>query len=360
MGLITVPRFLWPKSVAVSPSSSAIDAAGEYVSTAFEVPKTGSITKLWWRITNMSVAQLLRGSLETPDANGYPSGTNYGGSAAGTLDPTGLSNHAIGITLGTPASATKGDVVLAKITFDSTAGNLNVYTNGATGVACQFPYLASYLNSTYLRSQGPTIFAVEYNDGSMPSIGCINYDSIASATFKSDDAVNEYGILFTPAGNLRVKGFWLDAFTKFAATASVYLYAGTNRAPIASRSMPTQHYNEANAQYPYELLFGSPATLSAGGIYRLALRAESTTASGCNLYEMTFAAAAWLEQYEEQVGICETKWNTGTGAWVDTNTKRPLMGLIIDGIDDGAGGATTIHIGTNLVNIGGGREIVGY
>src|SRR5688572_25458479 len=80
-----------------------IDASGEKSSFVIQVPKTGSITHVGFRVASVSSSQTLRAGIETL-SGGAPSGSQYGGSAVGT-QASPAADTFYEVALATPATA---------------------------------------------------------------------------------------------------------------------------------------------------------------------------------------------------------------------------------------------------------------
>jgi hypothetical protein len=104
----------------------------------------------------------------------------------------------------------------------------------------------------------------------------------------------------------------------------------------------------------FKHLFGTPITLEKDTSYRLILCATTTTVSSLkyvsfddnnSIGEMMGGINYYLTQSDVDYASL-----TGAGDFTDTNTSVPIMGLIIDQLDDGvsAGGGRPEIRGSNL------------
>lgn len=314
------------KRSGTSEADFTIDAAGEKSAFVFEVPKTGTIDRVGFFTRIVSNSQTIRVGLETLDANGDPSGTQYGGSAVGTqTSPAQLVFYEV--TLATGASATKGDIVAAVFQFDGTVGNVAI--NAANGVDNSFPYIDNY-TTVWAKTANVPYLSIRYNDGSYEPINTFPVNSqIAYSAFSSTSTPDERALRFLLPFPARIVGFWGDF--SYGADFDVVLYEGTT----ALSTYSIVNIKKAGTGYG-QYKFGSAILLSKDTVYRLAVKPTTTTNVG--VLEMTVSIAAMMDMLSGGQAFYYSQ-RTDAGTWSDTTTRRPFMGLIIDQIDDGVGGS---------------------
>jgi hypothetical protein len=86
---------------------------------------------------------------------------------------------------------------------------------------------------------------------------------------------------------------------------------------------------------PYSVIAPFTPTELAAGTYRLIFK--PTTTSHVTLYHYDVPSNAHFAAAEVGIGWYYTQRTDG-GSWTDTDTKRPLMGLLFDGVDVSGGG----------------------
>jgi hypothetical protein len=95
------------------------------------------------------------------------------------------------------------------------------------------------------------------------------------------------------------------------------------------------------AAWTQECLFASSVTLEPGTYY---VAVEATSGTNIGLGVITFPSATWRAGSPfggaDVVYTGATNAPSGTGSWTDTTTKQAMIALLIDGVDDGAGGQT--------------------
>lgn len=313
--------------------SLVIDAAGEKAGVIFQVPKTGTISKIGFRLGAVTTAQTLRVGLYTVSA-GDPTATAYGGMTVGT-QAAPAANTSYTVSLGTGATATIGNVVAAVIEFDSTAGNLAVSTiTGSFSTSNLFPYATHYTTAWAKQVVVPVLW-VEYSDGSYAHIpNIIPASAVSELTFNSGTAgADEYGLLFSLPFPARLRGF--GGFVNQAGTYEAILYSGTTA--LTTETLTALETGASAARYNAHILSTSYA-ITANTTYRFALRPTTTTSIVLAYYDVT--AAAVFNQTDGGTGfhMCQ---RLDQGAWTDTTTRRPLISLQFDQFDDGAGGGSS-------------------
>lgn len=319
--------------------SSLLDAAGEKVGMIFMVPKTGTISRVGFRTTTVTTAQTLRVSLQTVSAtDGFPTGTLYGGSAAGT-QAAPAANSFYTVTLGTAASATKGDIVAVVVEFDSTAGNLYIgsylFSSMSGGSGNMAPYVKEFTTvwGNPADGSGSPIFSLEYSDGSYEyTAGCYPITSNSFVTFNSGSTPDERALRFSFPFSCRVTGFWFYGI--LSGDTDFVLYQGTTA--IQTKSVDFNQTFNNGVQGQHRFFFNSEQVISINTVYYLS--AKPTTVTSIQTGEIAVPSAAAMDMFElGQKAYLATR--TNAGAWTETTTARPLMGLIIDQLDDGASGA---------------------
>ena len=308
-------------------ATMVIDAAGEKATFIIPVPKTGTISKVGFATRAVADSQTLRVGLETLDASGNPSGTQYGGSVVGT-QAAPAANTYYTVTLGTGASATRGDLIAVVIQFDVTVGNVQIgYHNTNIGQAIHVPYLDLFTTVwTKNASHAGPITHLEYSDASVEVIPqCYPWsgsDWIAAA-FNNGSTPDERALRFTLPNQTRAAGFWVQMDRD--GDADVVLYDSDSTA-LQTTSLPAVRRGGTSYGH-HTAFFPASQVLSANTVYRLAVK--PTTVTNVTLYEFTVAAALIMDAFAiGQNAYLSTR--ALAGAWTDTTTRRSLVGLILD------------------------------
>ena len=327
-GVLAIPQDFGPLNLSFT--AHLIDSLGEKFEMVFPVPKTGTISKVGFRTGTVTTAQTLRAGLQAL-TSGDANGTAYGGMVAGTQAGP-ASNTFYLVTLGTGATATIGDVIAAVVEFDGTEGSLNLVSESIIGggTPSGFPYVGLY-TTAWTKTANFPILAIEYSDGSYYYIGAIPASVSDSINYNNGSTPDEYALRINVPFPLRVWGAWVYADIDNAA--DVVLYEGTT----AQRTISLSSANRASTSFaPFRFPFTSSFTLSANTTYYLSLK--PTTASNIYINRMTMNTAAAMGQLPLGINAYQAT-RTDAGSWSTDAAVRPWMGLLVDGIDDGAGGA---------------------
>lgn len=180
------------------------------------------------------------------------------------------------------------------------------------------------------------ICTIAYSDGSYGMTGAMPNAGAASAVYNSGTAITEKGLYFSFPGPVSVSGFWIIVKpASSAATFTVNLYDGDGTTVLASATpSPVNIENSAGMMY-IKGLFSSAVNLAKNTNYRLTVQATST--NNISITELTVTNANMLEMLSGSTNFIETIKTSG--AWGQTTTVRPFMGLILSAIDDATGGA---------------------
>jgi hypothetical protein len=321
-----------PSVFSGSFSALTMDASGEKVAFVFEIPKTGTISKVLIRTATVTSSETLNVGLQTiDDTTGFPTGSAYGGMTAGTQAAPAAST-AYAVTLGGTASATAGDRVAAVIAFDSAVGNLQIAYQNASTVAQSFPYSLLFTSSWSKMGGGYPCLAIEYNDGTYENIYAVPYSLRNSVSFNSGSTPDERALRFEVPWECRVSGCW--SIMGGSGNFDYVLYEGTTAKVTVSVDASVQDAGGA-AQQIYRCRFPTPYTLAANTEYFMAVKPTSGT--NTTLLDFEVLSAAVMDSFHGGQDFHFAS-RTDAGAWTPTTTKRPLIGLYLDQFHDGAGG----------------------
>ncbi len=322
-----------------------MNVANQTISHICQAPKTGTIRKVHWALQSVVTSGTVAARLEQVGGDGEPNGTLLDASAqkSQTVTITGWNEWDFGS--GNGASVTQGDLMAVMLKNDS---GLTAYCSlgaiyGDMGnLDGGFPYIHDSEGS--FQRHAPQV-AVEYDDGSFaPLLGSMAVFDVGKESWTG---IAEWrGLRFQLEHTAQVSGFWVWGYGSAGGAGTIELFDSDGAAFASPRAyaLDFDHLRSTSASRLGLYLFSSPVTLSANTTYRAAIKPTSGT---FNL------------EYQEQAGSDEVKWDachgggqdvywtqssvatpTGLGDWSDTTTKRPFMGLIIDGLDDGVVPAT--------------------
>lgn len=148
----------------------------------------------------------------------------------------------------------------------------------------------------------------------------------------------------------RLAGLWLWADTDGDFTVEVYDSDGST---VLSSTSFDLNVRQGTGSGHHFLLLDTVVTLTKDTNYRIVVKPSTTT--NLAIYSTDFGSAAVMDQVGGGQNFSYTE-RTDAGAWTNTATRRPLMGILLDQIDNGAGIA--IPTVTAVITDKGG--IVGY
>lgn len=269
----------------------AIATNSDMLALVFQIPKTGTISNVHYRVTSATSPILtLRAELRTADmATGLPSaaGTLYGGSTSiGVADPTtGNKTAAVNAT-----TATAGDY--AAFVLD-----LSAFTSGSFAVADK---VTDFLGSTRTSSrtmclpyrvsgnspaapakdgngQPPQGFVLEYSSGVfVPIVGVNSWiGSFTSTTLTSGGTVRA-GNIFRPKSPRRAIG--IEADCNFSGAVIYRLRLASTDAVLATAT-PDKDVVASTSLNNFTIMFdaGATVTLAVGTDYYITMEATDAT-----------------------------------------------------------------------------------
>jgi len=320
-----------------------IDAASERVSFRFQIPKTGTLAKLGFLIHTVAApAKDIKVALQALGTDGQADGTDL--STAATIALVATDDNTWFWADITDLSVTVEQVraLLIRWSNEADPGNISIGSWNQTFNDMGFPSCATY-NGTVWTNQGGVnaLFALEYSDGSRPYVGAFPQSTINGIAFGFDnnDTPNEYGNKFTVPFKCRIAGARIRGGRPSGATIIVSLYEGDATTPTVTTTLDADAIGTSNIA-PIDVFFDTPVTVAAGAVVRITMTIDSTT-SAMTISEITVDGAATMDGY--QMGQdCIRCARAGAG-WTDITTKR-IMGvsMLIDQLDDGAGGGSTL------------------
>lgn len=348
-GGLWIPRPSIGSQGAPSYQANLLDAAAERFSAIFKVPKTGNVSHLHFRTGVVTASTTLDVRLETVDGStGDPSGTLFGTNTNGSQASLASSTW-YRVALTAAAAVTRGDFVALTIA-NSGSGNLNIVSVNSNFVRAKFPYTDLFAGAgpTWTKSDTAPCCALEYDDGSFAiSPGVVPVSNLAGEMIESDTTPDEIALKFRLPGPVRVSGCWLTANYGAAADFDLVLYDSDGTTALRTISLDaTNKFGAASGLQTYD--FGASQALLANTYYRLALK-PSSAVNAVTIDVLTVNSAGLMDCFGGGQDF-HYSVRTDAGAWSDTTTKRPFLGLIIDQIDDGTGSGSSgvrFHPGMN-------------
>jgi hypothetical protein len=308
-------------------SSTALVASGK-IGFVFQAPKTGTIDRILWQSGTASGSPTVDVRLETV-GTGSPSGTLFG-TNTNIVTGTVASSTAYESTLTAGASVTPDNFLSLVWAYNSgTSIQIALASSAASSMQLNLPQISTAGTYSLIAGRLPYA-ALRYSDGTYCPIapGGVAY-GIGSNT--SAYTTGEEGVRFRLPYTARVSGFWASFDPDVDFTVNLYADAtAPGGTAIRSLTVATTRFIQKNlvvSQYN----FSSAVTLAANTWYRLVGAPSGSPGTRYNINTIPSAS------YASAVATDHHQTKSSGGSWIDTTTILPQMGVVIDGLDDGAG-----------------------
>ena len=340
MTLVTLPNLLLvPNHIRPghgnSPTPTLMDAANEGAAWKFRAPKAGNIRKIGFMVGSVTTPQSLDIRLETLDSSMAPTGTLWGTTTNGAVaSPT--ADTWFWVTLTSDAVVAKHDNLCAVVRWSGTAGNLNInYTAGGTGPAIALcAAMANTNGSTWSNNGGCPNFAIEYDDGSRPWVGGFPMTVGSSGSLNTASTPDEWGFRATFNFRGRVWGIWMYPNSiSSGGTLGAKLYDMSNHVLASGSGFDHDFWLGLGGFTHLFVPFSTPYILEPGVEVRGTILPETTT--GVIKVGATIDSAGTRESHMTGLNFQRTQ-RTDAGAWSDSATEIPYVGLAYDQLEDGA------------------------
>ena len=317
-----------------------LDTSGKRIAAIIQVPKTGTLNRFGWHITTVAQAPTngLRFSFQNVDASGQPDATQdqYADVTSGITANTWLepSNYlgSTGLGSGTKRSVTAGEVLACVIEFVSFNASDSVraafYNYGTlNGVYWRQFYSANYNGAAWTKAVEIPSLALRYDDGTYVAIAPDWFASSAlfDEGFNSGSTPDERGLRFTVPGPVSLTGVWW--YGNPANDYDLVIYDDTTAVSTTAVDISSAPGTGSGGN----IVVFAPVALTTAGTYRAVLKPGG---SNVNLEGYTVPSIGYLDTFPGGQNWYYSA-RTDAGAWTDTTTKRPHMGLLLSAIDDG-------------------------
>jgi len=349
MTLQAIPGGLWlpgyPSEVSGAPSlgSMSVDAVGEKVGYAFQIPKDGEVSEICFRTESISGGDFTFDvRLETVAADGTPSGTLKDTDSNASQEILNADDNTwFETTLTATATVTQGEWVAIVLNMTVDSGSVASFSRFSDEQELHASYVLLDTGSGWVKQSQATrgVATVKYSDGSYAHIpGLWPVKSIGTDTFNNTDTPDHIGIRFQLPVPCRARGCWL--WTDMSGDFDVILVDtdGDASAPIATAVIDKDFTRASGTVTIAKILFAASVALAKDVNYWLATRPSSAT--DVSVYNWTVESAGIMDCFGagQNWQYSTGKDPTGTGDWTTTATKRMWAGLLFDQFDDAAGG----------------------
>ena len=307
-------------SIFGTPSTQYFDSSGDSGWLKFQVPKTGTISYVGCHVQAVTGSPpAMKVGIYNLDANGVGPNTS---SPYGSMVAASYTVSAPGwqwVNLGSPASATKGDWVVAGFHID--AVNPDGSNKFAYSIYGMYLYGMPYHELGYMSSRfegdGGTL-AVKYDDGEICGLAFTDAEW-RTATLRANTTPDEWGAKFTLEHAFAVNGAKFQHGSGSGSSAVAYtikLYDASDNV-LRSTTTPvgwTGSNDDISGLW-------APIVLAANRTYRVTIQGDSS-ANGSRYLRIPMESAA-----AKLVFPCGGDWQecqrTDNGAWTDTPLSLP-------------------------------------
>jgi hypothetical protein len=344
MTLVSLPSPIqWPGIVGATGGGAflttvtTLTSAGHYVAYVFVAREDMVVSHVGARVGTVAGSPTLTATVETVDSTtGLPNGAGFG-SSSGTTGTVSSSTYVLQ-ALGASATIPKGSAFAVKFAL---ASGTSVVVSGIGNLAVQ---VGSSLPYAVLNTGTPTkgdlsatapMFALGSSSTTFYQVpGTLPLSAVSNGAFNNSTAGSKRGLLFTPPMNCRAIGLrWLAESAVGNYNGVLYNNAGSELS--SSSTAFGGNVTAASGNRASTIYFDNAVTLTAGTPYRIAIEPTSTTNTNVSTY--TLPSANYRSATPAGTTAQYTTFTTA-GGWVDSATDTiPVMDVILDQIDDGAG-----------------------
>lgn len=328
--------------LASTVATFTIDAAGEKVAFAFHAPKAGTLARVGFLLGTVTTGADLKVSLQDPElVTGNPDGVVDQFRVVPVADTddnawkyTGLITSD-GTDGGAKRTVVKGERLCVVIEFDSAVGWLAVATQN---INFPFPHSAyvNHFTAAWAKAANPPSFWLEYDDGSgAPIAGVI--PGTGAQINQTDTGTDEVGIRFTVPWRCEVDGGWAYSNAVIVTSTFVLKLYDANLNVLRSVEPPPAYTIMGSAQRAGEWAFSDGSiTLEPGVVYYFTQRVTGTQVGLRYLQAAASPGIALWDQFDGGRAVYWVQRLNDTGAFTEDTLRRPMMGLRISSLEDGA------------------------
>ena len=343
-GGVYVPGTMIRFGVSTNTYGTTLDAAGEFCGAVIQIPKDGNLTKIGFRTGTVTVSDAIEVRVETVDpTTGRPTGILIHADAYG-IQVSVSANTTYWVELQDPVAVTKSYVPIAVVVkFNSyVAGNL-IILHGLTFQSSSvmiLPYIFHYIGSTLFSNNlfAAPNFGLEYDGVIEPLAGAFPAIASGAQSWGKNDNPDRHGLALSFPYSCEVIGIFflidLDGGTEI----EFYDSDGITIIPKGTIVLD-KDIKGSTAGVMSIITLTTPIELAKNETYRVVLHPTSTTnISLAHLDVTNDGAVEAMNAIDGGVDWYYTSCNsppTNITDWTNLLTRRPLMGFLINQLDDG-------------------------
>ena len=313
-----------------------LSSAGHYAAYVFVAREDMVVSHVGVRVGTSTGSPTLTVTVETVDSTtGLPNGAGFG-SSSGTTG-TVSSNTNVLQALGASATIPKGSVFAVKFALATgTSQVINQIGGGSWPWTSNLPYKVGNTGTpskSGITNGSPTVAIGSSATTFYNVVGSLPLSSTSGGGGFNNTNGARRGLLFTIPMNCRAAGIrWMP--TNSAGDYNAVLYDQAGNELSSSSTAFGGNVSALTTNFGSTVYFDNAVELSAGDTYRIAI--EPTTSTNTAVPGFTLPS----NDYRSATPAGTTAQYTAyaSGSWDDSQTTVvPMMDLIIDQVDDGAG-----------------------
>ena len=321
-----------------------VDADDEGYGMVFHAPATANITGMGACTGTVTTGdagmEWLLSTVTVTATPAIPSGTDIGGGSPTlvAVNPS-VSNTWYDAVFTNAYSATKGELLAAIIRRPTTGafnGNFRAFAQVDRGTigGPLFAYGVANASAGWVASGVNTpCIAINYGGTYYMIRGAWPMSAITTTVLNTGTTPDVAGAQWIPRFKCRVAGVWIEVST---AGAYVVKFYDTDGVTVLASATTTTHERAAALVGAVFLPFDAAVTPTVGSTYWIGM--EPSSATSASIYDYTVNSAAIMAATPLGADFCfsSAKDPSGTGSWTPVTTRKPLMGIAYDQLDDGA------------------------
>ncbi len=301
----------------------------EYFCLVQSAPFDMTISHIGYRASTATGSPAIEASVQTIDGSGIPSGL-WAANTNGSNSPTSNTNNLIALTAS--ATVTKGQIFGLQLKCTSGTSLIVPRLANINQAKTTLPYVVSDASGSAVKSRANVQLIYAGNSSttfySLPQCGAAN--STTGNTFNNTSSAKQ-GLRFQVPFKCRCVG--MSWFNSNASGDYAIILMDDSGAELSSSSTAFDgDVNAALATATLQAMFDHTVTLSANTWYRAVV--EPSSATNVNVTTVTTPGSDYLSSWP---GLSKAVYTTYNGSWTDSTTTFPLMDILIDQVDDGAG-----------------------
>lgn len=313
---------------------ATLDAAGEYLAFVFSARENMTISHLGFLTSSVTGSPTADMRVETVGTDGLPSGTLW---AANTNAVSATLTNGWNLTaLTASASVTQGQMVCGKVAYNS-GTSFTVRQAGALRIHSGLPYFVVNTGTPTKTQFGSArgILGVGSSSTTFYPLGraVMPITAITAVSFNNTNSAKR-GVRFQVSFKCRAAGLRLYPSTA-TGNFNVILENDAGSELSSSSTAFDGDHSPNIAEGVIDVFFDNPVELSPATWYRAVL--EPSSATNISLTTVDLPSADYRSGTPWGSNALYTTFASGSYTDTDTDTL-PLMDILIDQLDDGAGG----------------------